>query len=227
MTKASEAAVQADRGRRRLRHREPDEDQGPGGAATLAEQRKHCVEHHPQLSEHVQDPGAEAADPVHGLILLVYRLGSHVPTPGIDREALRAVLRAQSRVAARAVRHVLRRHLSNATIFALGIMPYISASIILQLLQAVVPYFEKLAKEGEEGRKKITQYTRYGTVVLAADPGVRHELPAVEQSPAASWPNPGIGLHAPDHHHADRGHHASSCGWASRSPSAASATASR
>ena len=58
-------------------------------------------------------------------------------------------------------------NLSNATIFALGIMPYISASIILQLLQAVVPYFEKLAKEGEEGRKKITQYTRYGTVLLA------------------------------------------------------------
>ena len=58
-------------------------------------------------------------------------------------------------------------NLSNATIFALGIMPYISASIIFQLLQAVVPYFEKLAKEGEEGRKKITQYTRYGTVVLA------------------------------------------------------------
>jgi preprotein translocase subunit SecY len=58
--------------------------------------------------------------------------------------------------------------LEQLSIFALGIMPYISASIILQLFQAVVPYFEKLAKEGEEGRKKITQYTRYGTVVLAA-----------------------------------------------------------
>ena len=58
-------------------------------------------------------------------------------------------------------------NLSNATIFALGIMPYISASIIFQLLQAVVPYFEKLAKEGEEGRKKITQYTRLATVALA------------------------------------------------------------
>ena len=57
--------------------------------------------------------------------------------------------------------------LSNATIFALGIMPYISASIIFQLLQAVVPYFEKLAKEGEQGRKKINEMTRYGTVVLA------------------------------------------------------------
>ena len=56
---------------------------------------------------------------------------------------------------------------SQATIFALGIMPYISASIILQLLGAVVPYFEKLRKEGEEGQKKITQYTRYGTVLLS------------------------------------------------------------
>ena len=101
-----------------------------------------------------------------GLILLVYRLGGHVPTPGINREALRQFFDTQG--------GLLNLYdmfsgggLSNATIFALGIMPYISASIIFQLLQAVVPYFEKMAKEGEQGRKKINELTRYGTVVLA------------------------------------------------------------
>ena len=101
------------------------------------------------------------------MILLVYRLGGHIPTPGIDRVALKAFFNAQSGSLVGLYDMFSGGNLSNATIFALGIMPYISASIILQLLQAVVPYFEKLAKEGEEGRKKITQYTRLGTVVLA------------------------------------------------------------
>jgi preprotein translocase subunit SecY len=101
------------------------------------------------------------------LILLIYRLGGHIPTPGINRAALQAFFEAQSGSLMGLYDMFSGGNLSNATIFALGIMPYISASIIFQLLQAVVPYFEKLAKEGEEGRKKITQYTRLSTVALA------------------------------------------------------------
>jgi preprotein translocase subunit SecY len=102
-----------------------------------------------------------------GLILIIYRLGGHVPAPGIDAVALRDFFSHQRGTLVGLYDMFAGGNLRNATIFALGIMPYISASIIFQLLQAVVPYFEKLAKEGEEGRKKITQYTRYGTVGLA------------------------------------------------------------
>jgi preprotein translocase subunit SecY len=101
------------------------------------------------------------------MILLVYRLGGHIPTPGINREALRAFFDAQSGTLMGLYDMFSGGGLSNATVFALGIMPYISASIILQLMQTVVPYFEKMAKEGEAGRKKINEITRYGTVVLA------------------------------------------------------------
>jgi preprotein translocase subunit SecY len=101
------------------------------------------------------------------MILLIYRLGGHIPTPGINRTALKAFFDSQSGSLMGLYDMFSGGNLSNATVFALGIMPYISASIIFQLLQAVVPYFEKLAKEGEEGRKKITQYTRFGTVALA------------------------------------------------------------
>ena len=93
-------------------------------------------------------------------VILRRRTGSAgiSPSPGIDREALQAVLRRASRARSSVCTTCSRAATSsNATIFALGIMPYICASIILQLLQAVVPYFEKLAKEGEEGRKKINQ----------------------------------------------------------------------
>lgn len=102
-----------------------------------------------------------------GLILLVYRLGGHFPIPGIDRIALKNMFEQQSGSLMGLYDMFSGGNLSQATIFALGIMPYISASIIFQLLQAVVPYFEKLAKEGEAGRKKITQYTRLATVALA------------------------------------------------------------
>ena len=102
-----------------------------------------------------------------GLILLIYRLGGHVPVPGINQEALKMFFNEQKDGLLGLYDMFSGGNLSGATIFALGIMPYISASIIFQLLQAVVPYFEKLAKEGEEGRKKITQYTRYSTVALA------------------------------------------------------------
>ncbi len=101
------------------------------------------------------------------LILIIYRLGSHVPSPGINHAALKEFFESQRGTLVGLYDMFAGGNLENATIFALGIMPYISASIIFQLLQAVVPYFEKLAKEGEEGRKKITQYTRYGTVLLA------------------------------------------------------------
>ena len=100
-------------------------------------------------------------------ILVIYRLGSHIPVPGIDRAAMAQFFASLEGTFAGLYDMFSGGNLSNATIFALGIMPYISASIILQLLQAVVPYFEKLAKEGEEGRKKINQLTRYGTVALA------------------------------------------------------------
>ncbi|HSG29597.1 MAG TPA: preprotein translocase subunit SecY [Candidatus Krumholzibacterium sp.] len=100
-------------------------------------------------------------------LLIVYRIGGHITAPGVNPLALKAFFQSQSGTIFALYDLFAGGNLSRATIFALGIMPYISASIIIQLLQAVVPYFEKLAKEGEEGRKKITQYTRYGTVGLA------------------------------------------------------------
>jgi preprotein translocase subunit SecY len=102
-----------------------------------------------------------------GMILLVYRLGGHITTPGIDLDAIRQFFEGQQGTLVGLYDLFAGGNLSNATIFGLGIMPYISASIIFQLLQAVIPYFEKLAKEGDEGRKKINQYTRYGTLGLA------------------------------------------------------------
>jgi len=101
-------------------------------------------------------------------ILAVYRLGAHVPTPGVNAQVLTELFeRAQGTVLGM-VDLFTGGAMKNMTVFALGIMPYISASIILQLLTVVVPHLERLAKEGEQGRKKITQYTRYGTVVLSA-----------------------------------------------------------
>ncbi|HEX7879347.1 MAG TPA: preprotein translocase subunit SecY [Candidatus Eisenbacteria bacterium] len=103
-----------------------------------------------------------------GLVLVVYRMGSHIPIPGINGDALSALVRQAGNGVFGLYDMFAGGNLSKATIFALGIMPYISASIILQLFGAVIPYFEKLQKEGEEGRKKINQYTRWGTVFLAA-----------------------------------------------------------
>ncbi len=100
-------------------------------------------------------------------ILLVYRIGGHVPTPGTDSGALGEFLNRQGGTLFGFYDMFVGGAFAKATIFALGIMPYISASIIIQLLGSVVPYFQKLQKEGEEGRKKITQYTRYGTVLIS------------------------------------------------------------
>jgi preprotein translocase subunit SecY len=100
-------------------------------------------------------------------LLAVYRVGNHIPTPGVNTDAL-ALLAEQARNTMFGLYDLFSGgNLSRVTIFALGIMPYISASIILQLLTVVWPYLEKLSKEGELGRRKITQYTRYGTIFLA------------------------------------------------------------
>jgi preprotein translocase subunit SecY len=100
-------------------------------------------------------------------MFVVYRLGEHMPTPGVNGAALAGAFRSQANTLFGLYDMFVGGAFSQATIFALGIMPYISASIILQLLGAVVPYFEKLRKEGEEGQKKITQWTRYGTVLIS------------------------------------------------------------
>jgi preprotein translocase subunit SecY len=101
-------------------------------------------------------------------LLAAYRLGAHVPTPGVDGEALSRFFDSVQGTLLGLVDLFSGGNLRRLTVFALGIMPYISASIILQLLTVVVPALERLSKEGEAGRKKITQYTRYGTILLSA-----------------------------------------------------------
>ncbi|HEY5498062.1 MAG TPA: preprotein translocase subunit SecY [Syntrophales bacterium] len=101
------------------------------------------------------------------LLLIVYRIGAHVPTPGIDTAALAAYFEQAKGSLLGLFDMFAGGALSNLSVFALGIMPYISASIILQLLTIAIPHLEKLSKEGEAGRRKITQYTRYGTVLLS------------------------------------------------------------
>jgi len=104
-------------------------------------------------------------------LLAVYRIGSYVPTPGVDGIKLAQFFARLSQTQGGALFGIMNMFsggaISRLTIFALGIMPYISASIILQLLTAVIPALEKIAKEGEAGHKKIIQYTRYGTIVLS------------------------------------------------------------
>ena len=99
-------------------------------------------------------------------ILAVYRIGAQIPNPGISATALAEFWEVQKGTILGFVDLFSGQNMSRMTVFALGIMPYISASIILQLLQVVWPYLERLSKEGELGRKKITQYTRYGTLLI-------------------------------------------------------------
>jgi len=99
---------------------------------------------------------------------IVYRIGGKVPIPGIDAQALISFMSGMTNTLFGLYDMFVGGAFTRMTIFALGIMPYISASIIIQLLGSVVPYFQRLQKEGEEGRKKITQLTRYGTVFLSA-----------------------------------------------------------
>jgi len=98
-------------------------------------------------------------------LLVVYRIGGHIPTPGVD---LKAIEQFNPGGLFNLYDLFVGGAFTKVTIFSLGIMPYISASIIIQLLGAVIPFFQRLQKEGEEGRRKITQYTRYGTVLIAA-----------------------------------------------------------
>ncbi len=104
-------------------------------------------------------------------LLVVYRVGGRIPTPGVNSEALRLLADQAKNTMFGLYDMFSGQNLSQMTIFALGIMPYISASIILQLLTVVWPYLERLSKEGELGRRKITQYTRYGTLLLAVVQG--------------------------------------------------------
>jgi preprotein translocase subunit SecY len=100
-------------------------------------------------------------------LLGVYRVGNHIPTPGVNTEAL-AIMAQQAQNTMFGLYNMFTGgNLSRVTVFALGVMPYISASIILQLLTVVWPTLERISKEGELGRRKITQYTRYLTLVLA------------------------------------------------------------
>jgi preprotein translocase subunit SecY len=101
------------------------------------------------------------------MLLAVYRVGAHVPIPGVDAAAMAEFFSRSSGGILGMFDMFSGGALSRMSVFALGIMPYISASIILQLLTVVSPTLEKLSKEGDQGRKKITQYTRYGTVLLA------------------------------------------------------------
>lgn len=101
-------------------------------------------------------------------LLVVVRIGAHITLPGVDAKLLADTIRTSSEGTLFGLFDLfVGGAFSNAAVFALGIMPYISASIVIQLLGAVVPYFQKLQKEGEEGRKRITQYTRYGTVLIS------------------------------------------------------------
>ncbi|NBX42949.1 MAG: preprotein translocase subunit SecY, partial [Rhodobacteraceae bacterium] len=100
-------------------------------------------------------------------LLIIYRIGTYIPVPGIDGQELRNFFDAASAGLGGVLNMFTGGALSRMGVFALGIMPYISASIIVQLMTSMVPALEQLKKEGEQGRKKINQYTRYGTVVLA------------------------------------------------------------
>lgn len=131
-------------------------------------------------------------------LLVVYRIGGQITVPGVQLAVLTEFFQSSGNTLFGLYDMFVGGAFTRGTIFALGIMPYISASIILQLLGAVIPYFQKLQREGEEGRKKITQYTRYGTVFLAAAQsyGVSFFLVNImaplSGNPAV--PNPGLGF---------------------------------
>ena len=126
------------------------------------------------------------------LALVVYRVGAHIPVPGIDPNQLQQLFKGQQGGILSLFNMFSGGALSRFTVFALGIMPYISASIVMQLLTYVVPTFEQLKKEGESGRRKITQYTRYGTLALAIFQSVSIAL-ALESSPGLVL-SPGMGF---------------------------------
>jgi preprotein translocase subunit SecY len=131
-------------------------------------------------------------------MLAVFRLGSHIPTPGVNTEALRVFAEQAKDTMFGLYDMFSGGNLANATIFALGVMPYISASIIIQLLTIVWPYLERLSKEGELGRRKITQYTRYSTIALSLVQAAAYAYTLEQQSNTLGGlpivANPGIGF---------------------------------
>jgi preprotein translocase subunit SecY len=127
-------------------------------------------------------------------MLVVYRVGAHIPTPGINNEALSDFLTQQGGALMGFLDIFSGGALSRLTIFALGIMPYISASIILQLLTVAIPQLSRLAKEGERGRKKIIQYTRYGTVLISIVQGFGIAVGLEGMQDGAFVQNPGWGF---------------------------------
>ncbi len=126
------------------------------------------------------------------LALVVYRIGAHIPVPGIDPTALQQLFKSQSGGILNLFNMFSGGALSRFTVFALGIMPYISASIIMQLMSYVLPSLEAIKKEGESGRRKITQYTRYGTLLLGTFQSLGIAL-ALEGSPGLVI-TPGFGF---------------------------------
>lgn len=126
------------------------------------------------------------------LALVVYRIGAHIPVPGINPDQLAQLFKGQQGGILSLFNMFSGGALSRFTVFALGIMPYISASIILQLLTYVLPTFEQLKKEGESGRRKITQYTRYATLGLAVFQSLGIAI-ALESSPGLVI-DPGMGF---------------------------------
>jgi preprotein translocase subunit SecY len=126
-------------------------------------------------------------------MFVIYRIGGHITLPGIDANALLQQFQQLKGTLFGLYDIFSGGNLSRATIFALGIMPYISTSIILQLLGAVIPYYQRLQKEGEEGRRKITQHTRYGTVILACIQGIGISIFLENLGPGVVI-NPGMGF---------------------------------
>lgn len=129
-------------------------------------------------------------------VLVVFRIGSQIPTPGIDAKAMSEFFGQLSGTLFGLYNMFVGGAFEKASVFSLGIMPYISASIIIQLLGAVIPFFQRLQKEGEEGRRKITQYTRYGTVLIAALQalGTSVYLESLNAQGVTVVPNPGVGF---------------------------------
>ena len=128
--------------------------------------------------------------------LFVYRIGAHIPVPGIDPGALAIMFEQQSGSILDMFNMFSGGALKRLSLFALGIMPYISASIIMQLMTVVIPTLEQIKKEGESGRKKITQFTRYGTVILATFQAIGVSMALQNQTAGglAVVINPGMGF---------------------------------
>ena len=135
-------------------------------------------------------------------LLAVYRLGSHIPTPGINLQRWEEYMSSNAGSIFGFFDLFAGGNIRRLTVFALGIMPYITASIILQLLTVVVPTLEKLSKEGELGRRKITQWTRYLTIILSIlqSFGIAQGLQSMGKGLVI---NPGLRLRDADHHLAD------------------------